>query len=86
MRANAASDPNTKARLRELSNLVNEWDDLGAHRGSNGESSCGVGEVENGRRIRQAGGKWNAALKLWEVVRSKAIKLGLSMEDVARRL
>jgi hypothetical protein len=37
----------------------------------------GLREVELQRRVRQAGGKWNPARRLWEVKRGQALKLGL---------
>jgi hypothetical protein len=41
------------------------------------ELSVGLREVELQRRVRQAGGKWNPARRLWEVKRGQALKLGL---------
>ena len=37
----------------------------------------GVPEVELQRRIKQAGGKWNPARRLWERRRDQALRLGL---------
>jgi hypothetical protein len=37
----------------------------------------GLQEVELQRRLRQAGGKWNPARRLWEMKRGQALKLGL---------
>lgn len=34
-------------------------------------------EVELQRRIKQVGGKWNPARRLWEMRRDQALKLGL---------
>lgn len=37
----------------------------------------GLQEVELQRQIKQAGGKWNPARRLWEMRRDQALKLGL---------
>jgi hypothetical protein len=37
----------------------------------------GLREVELQRRVKQAGGKWNPARRLWEIRRDQALKLGL---------
>ena len=38
----------------------------------------GLREVELQRRIKQAGGKWNAAIRLWEMRYDQAVKLDLT--------
>lgn len=35
------------------------------------------GEVELGRRVKQAGGKWNRGEKVWELRYDQVVKLGL---------
>jgi len=35
------------------------------------------GEVELGRRVRQAGRKWNRREKVWELCYGQVVKLGL---------
>ena len=35
------------------------------------------GEVELGRQVKRAGGKWNAAKKAWEMRYDRAMELGL---------
>jgi hypothetical protein len=35
------------------------------------------GEVELGRKVKSAGGRWNAAKRVWEIRYDKAIALGL---------
>jgi hypothetical protein len=37
----------------------------------------GFREVELQRRVKQAGGKWNPAKRLWEMRRGQVLKLGL---------
>jgi len=40
------------------------------------------GEIQTGRLVRSAGGKWNRARKLWELPYREAIALGLEKRIV----
>ena len=40
------------------------------------------GEVELGRKLKSAGGKWNSAKRVWEIRYDKAIALGLEKRIV----
>jgi len=41
------------------------------------EIKAGWGEVEVGRQVRRAGGKWNPRKKVWELRYDQVVKLGL---------
>ncbi len=41
------------------------------------EVRVGVGEVELQRKVKRAGGRWNAEKRLWEIRYDRAVELGL---------
>jgi hypothetical protein len=41
------------------------------------EIKVGWGEVEVGRQVKRAGGKWNPQKKVWELRYDQVVKLGL---------
>jgi hypothetical protein len=46
------------------------------------EIKVGWGEVEVGRQVKRAGGKWNPQKKVWELRYDQAVRLGLREQIV----
>jgi hypothetical protein len=68
-------------RLKTLELIVEEtpWRPASAARGGAEEVGVRVDFQEGSlqRRVKQAGGRWNPARRVWELRRDQALKLGL---------
>lgn len=71
-------DEQSQRRLKTIELIVEEtpWQPAAARAVTAGVRVA-FQEAELQRRVKQAGGKWNAQRRLWEMERRQAIKLGL---------
>ncbi len=71
-------DPQKKKRYKTVELIVEEADWAPTFKpGQVVLVKVAWGEAELGRRVRSAGGRWNAQQKAWELVYSQVVKLGL---------
>lgn len=71
-------DPQKKKRYKTVELIVEEIDWTPTHKP---DAIVAVkvewGEVELGRQVKRAGGKWNPERKIWEMRYDRAVELGL---------
>lgn len=71
-------DPQKKKRYKTVELIVEEIDWKPRRRADAPvEVKVEWGEADLGRQVKQAGGKWNPAKKVWEMRYDRAVELGL---------
>jgi len=79
-------DAQKKKRYKTIELIVEEMDWRPTPKRPRGDAVATLkvnwGEAEVARRVKQAGGKWNAHAKVWELRYEQVVKLGLEKRIV----